>query len=425
MLPYLFRSALSLTALVAVYWLFLRRDTSFRLNRLYLLVSVLFSMLFPLFPLRIEPAGPSAGFALMLQPVMITPEKIAGVSGSHTSWLTVAAMIYAAGVLILFVRLAAGLGKIAMTFTGYRMPDKNHAPFSFFGLIFIGRETMNSGVARAILEHERAHARQLHSADRILMEVAVMLQWFNPAAWLAAREIKALHEYLADENVLQNGISRPEYQQMILDEAMGVRVSSLTNNFNVSLLKKRMIMMTKPRSNKWAKGKRLIALPVMLALMLMLSANKSPESPSPVREKISPDELINAAGAPQRTIQKSEKLYVAPFDTSKRVYEQVDQMPAYPGGHEAMVKFLVENVKYPEDALKKNIQGTVFVSFIVRNTGKITDVKVLKGIGSGCDEEAVRVVKLMPAWTPGKMKDKPVDVIFNLPIRFALGEKKK
>jgi TonB family protein len=95
-------------------------------------------------------------------------------------------------------------------------------------------------------------------------------------------------------------------------------------------------------------------------------------------------------------------------------------MPSYPGGDEARIKFMLENIKYPAEAMKNNVQGKVFVKYIVRADGSITDVKILKGIGGGCDEDAVRVIKLMPKWNPGMDKGKPVDVEFVMPINFAL-----
>jgi TonB family protein len=100
-------------------------------------------------------------------------------------------------------------------------------------------------------------------------------------------------------------------------------------------------------------------------------------------------------------------------------------MPSFPGGDEARIKFLIENIKYPEAAKKNNIQGTVFVNFIITADGSVTDVKILRGVGGGCDEEAMRVIKLMPKWNPGMEKGKLVDVIFNLPVKFALDSHKK
>ncbi len=101
-------------------------------------------------------------------------------------------------------------------------------------------------------------------------------------------------------------------------------------------------------------------------------------------------------------------------------YILIDEMPQYPGGKDSLNIFLVENIVYPKYAKRKNIHGMVYVTFIVETDGTINDVKVLRGIGGGCDEEAVRVVKMMPKWTPGNLKGKKVRVQFNLPIKFIL-----
>ena len=101
-------------------------------------------------------------------------------------------------------------------------------------------------------------------------------------------------------------------------------------------------------------------------------------------------------------------------------YTVVEQMPEFPGGDDALKAFLVREIKYPPNARNMSVTGTVYVSFIVLDNGIISDVKVLRGIGSGCDEEAVRVVKLMPNWKPGEQEGKKVDVKYNLPIKFKL-----
>jgi periplasmic protein TonB len=98
----------------------------------------------------------------------------------------------------------------------------------------------------------------------------------------------------------------------------------------------------------------------------------------------------------------------------------VEEMPSYPGGDDERVKFIQANISYPVMAKESNTQGTVYVTFVVENDGSITDVKVLRGIGGGCDEEAIRVVKMMPKWNAGKQSGKSVRVQFNLPIKFTL-----
>ena len=109
-----------------------------------------------------------------------------------------------------------------------------------------------------------------------------------------------------------------------------------------------------------------------------------------------------------------------PAEEKDSVYNKPEVMPEYPGGMEAMMKYLSENLKYPEQAKEKNTQGRVLVTFIVEKNGSISDVKVVKGIGNGCDEEAVRVIKAMPKWKPGMQDGKKVRVSFAIPISFKL-----
>jgi len=109
-------------------------------------------------------------------------------------------------------------------------------------------------------------------------------------------------------------------------------------------------------------------------------------------------------------------------EEDKPVFTIVEEMPTFPGGEEAGVKFLTDNIHYPEQASENGIQGIVYVSFIIDSKGNVTDVKVLRGIGGGCDEEAIRVIKIMPKWNPGKQNGKPVRVLYNMPIIFTLSK---
>ncbi|GAB1405059.1 energy transducer TonB [Lentimicrobium sp.] len=102
------------------------------------------------------------------------------------------------------------------------------------------------------------------------------------------------------------------------------------------------------------------------------------------------------------------------------IFTVVEDQPSFPGGDEARIRFLQENIKYPQMARESGIQGTVYVTFVVERNGSVTDVRVMRGIGGGCDEEAVRVIKAMPKWIPGKQRGKPVRVQFNMPIKFTL-----
>jgi protein TonB len=119
--------------------------------------------------------------------------------------------------------------------------------------------------------------------------------------------------------------------------------------------------------------------------------------------------------------------YVAPVKSEEeeaaeeaQIFMVVESMPVYPGGEAALYAFLAENIKYPQMAKESGIQGRVFVTFVVERDGSVTDVRVLRGIGGGCDEEAIRVVQSMPRWTPGKQRGKSVRVQYNLPVKFTL-----
>ncbi|HZX63526.1 MAG TPA: M56 family metallopeptidase [Bacteroidales bacterium] len=445
-LLYLFESTICLSVLYPVYWFFLRRDTFFQVNRFYLLAMVLFSILVPLLPLHWIPSGTSAAFVVLLDPVLITSAKVEHTLSVHLQWIEVATVVYLTGALIFLLRFGLQLiqlYRITRRFGikeshGQRVVfvDRGYSPFSFFNLVFINEEVIPAGSLPTILEHERVHIRQHHTLDMILVELAAILQWFNPVIWLAGREMKTIHEYLADEGVLQTGISRSQYQQMILDETMGIQVNSLTNNFNVSLLKKRILMMTKSKSGILAKSKVLIALPALTALLFLLpsftinssSNNGSSDKTQVTLAFITADAAvpITASMEPQdKEKKKTEAKYIPGQPDKNGVYPVVEQQPEYTGGDEARIKFMVENIKYPEEAKKAGIQGKVFVTFVIQADGAVTDVKVLRGIGGGCDEEAVRVVKMMPNWIPGKEQGKNVAVQFNLPIKFRLDSGKK
>ncbi len=417
---YLVQSSVCLGTLYAVYWLFLQRDTFFRINRAFLLFSGVFSALMPFIPFHLLFSEPAASLAILLSPVLITPagnlQPVAGI----LPWPGILMVSYLTGVAIFLARFLFQLCQMTRLLARSEVRragslrvvavDSRYAPFSFFNIVFINEERTTPSGMEAILEHERVHIRQAHTLDLLLSGLLVIVQWFNPFAWFTARELKNIHEYLADDFVIRKFMKPAEYQQMILDETMGVRMNGLVHNFNISQLKKRIVMMTQKRSGNWAAGKIALALPVIMILGLLFSGS------SPV----------SALAGKQNSVQpKNMDVFIAAPDSGEKRMVP-DKQPEYPGGHEAMMNFLAGNIKYPETAIKNNVHGKVFVSFGVEKDGSINNVKIIRGIGSGCDEEAARVVKLMPHWKPGELKRKHVATNFVLPIRFALqGDKKE
>jgi TonB family protein len=433
-ITYLVQSAAILTVLYAVYWLFLKNDTFFHINRFYLLLTLLLSLFIPLFDIRLFPDSALSPVIILLDPVIITPEKLERTRAGNLSWFEIMAVIYFTGVAIFTLRLIIQLIQLAMIVRRNKIThregmniifvDRGYSPFSFFNLVFIRKEYFIDGKLTPVLIHETVHIRQYHTLDLLLMEIVTIVQWFNPFVWFLERSMKGIHEFLADAGVLKEGFLKNEYKTLILNEAMGLQVNNLTNNFNVSLIKNRIHMMTKSRSGSWAASKLLITLPAIYFLVLLFST--APANIAFAQEKKEePKSLGNSKGigSPQTQDAKTKTTLTSGSEkvaNKEPVYSVVEHMPTYPGGDDARIAFMVQNIKYPEQAKKNGIQGKVFVTFVIESDGSISDVKVLRGIGGGCDEEAVRVIKLMPKWNPGMQEGKAVRTQFNIPIKFAL-----
>jgi TonB family protein len=430
LLPYLLQSGACLVLLYFVYGLFLRKETFFDVNRIYLISSVFFSLLFPLLNFSfLIPANNQATFYVLLDVVTVSASQIEQTFTQNLSTLEYLMVIYITGAAIFSVRFIFQLGQLLWLvykngITRHEgmyvvFVDNNYSPFSFFNLIFINRKEMNQENIREIITHEQVHIRQKHSVDLILLELLTIVQWFNPVIWFYRTSVKSVHEYLADEGVLISGCNKLSYQQVLLHQTMGIRVNDLTNNFNHSLLTKRFIMMTKHKSNRLARLKVLLATPAVFLLAVVFTTSPVVQTIAQVENK-KQQEIVPPPPPPPK-VEQQKPQSEAPVD----VFVVVEQMPGFPGGDEARMKYLMENINYPEEARKKGIQGTVYAQFIVEKDGKIGEVRVLRGIGGGCDEEAVRVIKNMPDWIPGRQRGENVSVQFNMPIRFTLGAKSK
>jgi len=137
-------------------------------------------------------------------------------------------------------------------------------------------------------------------------------------------------------------------------------------------------------------------------------------------EKVNEIQQVTGASHPATTRNSALPINEGIADKSKTVFTLVDEMPLFPGGEAARIKFLAENVRYPIQAVENGVQGIIYIGFVVNTDGKLTDITILRGIGSGCDEEAIRVIKKMPHWIPGKQNGNLVDVFLTMPITFKL-----
>ena len=303
--------------------------------------------------------------------------------------------------------------------------NQDIAPFSWMKYIVISRKDLEEN-GREILIHEMAHIHHRHSVDLLVADICIFFQWFNPGAWLLKQELQNIHEYEADETVINEGVNAKEYQLLLIKKAVGTRLYSMANSFNHSKLKKRITMMLKEKSNPWARLKYLYVLPLAA---IAVTAFARPEI-SEKMEEISAVKVNDLAEIVQEKVlqdtvkvskdEKKDALVVTGVKSKEEeeivIFEVVEQMPEYPGGMSALQKYLSE--KIAGSPMKGKAGGRVMVGFTVAETGKIKDVRVLQSDEASLNQEAERIVSEMPDWIPGKQRGRPVPVKYTVPIRF-------
>ena len=429
---YLLPIAISLMVLWVAYRLLFTNSNRFQFNRYYLLSAMLFSLALPLFGLLMGQSSPQVlafkqnlfnGFLLKEititygDPSVVTlPEvEVATPTRIHFSFWQVLGIIYLIGVAVSAMLFLFKMGKlVAMIIRspkrkmeGYTMvfTHKEHGPYSFFRYAFFPDENVNPDIIR----HELSHIAHHHSWDILMVELMKIFQWFNPFIYLYKRELQSLHEYIADDDVVARGADKRNYMMLILQQCTAVDFSDMSNNFSLILTKKRIKMITKHEKAKGFWWKLLATLPV-LALLLIVNARATAQQTT----------KANKTAREAKTADVTDiKINKADADT---IFDVVEVAPEFPGGMDQMAKYLSENIKYPEEAKDKGISGRVYIEFVIEKDGAVSNVKVMKSIGGGCDEEGVRVVNAMPKWKPGMQKGKPVRVHYVLPIFFKLDD---
>lgn len=419
LLIYLIKSAVCLGALYLIYWFFLRKETFFAANRFYLIASIILSFILPLFKIPVYYESTELTYIVVLEVVTITAQKIETGLLNNLNFYQIVFIVYLTGAALFLIRFIFQMLQLVFLINKFGVTklnglnvvklDRKYSPFSYFNFIFLNDENLKDKNLKEIIDHEKIHIRQKHSIDLILIEVLTIIQWFNPFIWFYKASIKGIHEYLADNGLLTDGLNKATYQNLLLNQSVGIQINDLTNNFNQSLIKKRFIMMTKLQSKKIAKLKLLLVLPVaaILFVCFTFSANQKVIGQTPAIEN-----LVTKTEKPIQDVKEEKQ--------EEKIFLIVENNAKFPGGEDARLKFIETKIKYPQEARKAGIQGVVYVTYVVEKDGSITNIKVLRGIGGGCDEEAVRVIKAMPSWIPGTQRGEAVRVQFNLPIRFVL-----
>ena len=448
---YSLKVALCLTAFYLVYKLLLSRETFFGFNRAVLLGIIGVSLLLPLVRFTVESAPEPVGGFVIVEDIVMQAVAADAPAFSLTA-ASVCFAIYIIGVAFFAGREALSLLCLRRMLRGGRVVSRDGgvktvvvkadvSPFSWMGNIVVSEKDYRDN-PEYILLHERAHIAGRHSWDILLCDVLIVFQWFNPAAWLLKAELQSVHEYEADRRVLSSGVNAADYQLLLIRKAVGDKLFSMANNLNQSSLKKRITMMLKKKSNPWSRARMLVAVPVAAVAVVAFATPKA-ESLSNVIEsesealvsKVMPAVKAQADGASQVATEMSAAdaapvkaeaevqpkadapEAVAPGDDDK-VYDIVEQQPQFPGGSSAMAKWLGDNIKYPAEAAKNNIQGRVIVQFVVGSDGTVGGAKIMRGVDPLLDQEALRVINAMPKWTPGKHDGKPVAVKYTISVTF-------
>ena len=303
MMLYVIKAAITLALLYSCFFLFLSKETFHRFNRCMLVGIMLVSLFMPMFHFTTEHPTTLNEEVYQMQnyiehdtaPIIVTAQQPRGIT-----WIQALTWIYMAGVvLMLILTLVQATSLIRFMSSGVRHTDSQGntvilhnndvPPFSIFRYIVMSVKDYES-CRQYILTHEQEHIRLGHTYDLLLLQGMKTLMWFNPFIWFLSRDLKAVHEYEADQAVINQGIDAKSYQQLLVMKVVGNRLQPFTNNLNHGSLKKRIVMMYQKPSNRWLMLKALCAIPVAA---LTINTFATPIETDPVEDMVKTLETTN------------------------------------------------------------------------------------------------------------------------------------
>jgi len=272
LLRYSWQSAACLALFYAIYWLFLKNETHFVSNRVYLLLSLILSLTIPLWTI----SSPFRSILVSASSYTLSTPS----TSTRFAWDLdhIILLVYLSGLVFFAVRFLSHILKLLLIVRRFGRQhrygshivfhDLDTPPFSFFSHVFVNQSRLQKNDLRHIIAHERVHILQLHSLDILLIEFVTLIQWFNPFVWPYKRSIKELHEYLADQGVIAQGFNTTRYQSLLFEQQIGAKLFEFANNFKQSQIKRRITMMTRMKSGKSAQMKFFLIVPFATFLML-------------------------------------------------------------------------------------------------------------------------------------------------------------
>ena len=393
-LLYIARTGLYLGVFYAFYLLVMRRTTFFRLNRVLLLAGSFACLLLPVFRLR---SVTTAGIASELSMVAAGTETAEEAVRAAFPWKEVLLALYAAGALatlVLYLLSVLKMNRLMRKGESTRLEgcrlillDEDVPSFSWGRTVVMSRKDQAENPA--IFTHEMMHVRCRHSLDLILFFPLQLLFWWNPLVWVTREELRLLHEYEADEGVIQKGIDATSYQLLLVRKAVGEHRFTLASGFQHAKLKNRIEMMLKPGSSGWRRWSYVALVPVLACFMFICNPVKAVT-------------LTVENEAPSR--MRSEALLFA-------------QMPRFNGGNSREFSQWVNSQLHLQRRIEAD--GRLLVGFTVGTDGVVRDVKVQKGLREDIDKEVVQIISSSPAWEPAlDPSGQAVPVHYSIPLVF-------
>ena len=368
---YLVELNISLMILFMAYKLFFEKDRNFTIRRIFLLGVAVLPFLLPLLPSTLRmPVSDLTPLSITLEGITVFGNGAVQEASNSISFLDILFLVYLSICSLGLIRLMYQLGRILhASLTAPRFEKDGvqllasqslHAS-SFFGYIFIDPHRTGEEPFPHILEHEGIHKREWHSVDRILVELFVVINWFNPLTWMLHRSVVQNLEFLADSAVLRKGTDPMLYQLSILNQYIGS--ASISNQFS-SQIKKRIKMLNKnyKMGSRW---KIFLLVPLtIIAFFFVACTEKEPaindDTPQVVEEMPQPNAQV-AATMEQRALEEEEVFFV------------VENMPKFNGDDTYMEfrKYIATNLRYPREAIEAGVTGKIFIKFVVNKEGKV------------------------------------------------------
>lgn len=488
---YLIEVNLGLVFFYAIYWVLLRNENQFGFKRVYLLGSLLASLVFPFISIQsgaltIIPALSNAVPATWLPEIIIYGDGNAPVEkatlANYWSWVSYTYLSIAAIIFVIFlfrisvlVRLYIHARRYAWKNYVVAESEKVQGVFSFFHFIFLSpADPLDAEERQEILRHEEVHIRKLHSLDIVLINLVGIGCWFNPIIRSYKKSLVQIHEFEADARSVE-GRDVNLYCGLLAKVALQSHGYVLANHFTNSFTLKRITMMKTVRKkiSQWKvitvsvtalliffvvacqeqvmqdlqtitdNSSAAIILPPQVETELTKLKQANPKAEFIVMEmndegkkkleEMEKDEAFKKMLVSMHVIKTEEQSFVIlqKGEQTNRIADMtvadgevftiVEESAEPEGGMPRLYEYVAANLKYPAEARMKGIEGRVFLEFTVNKDGTVSDIRTLKGIGGGCDEEAINVMQGSPKWIPAKQRGLNVRQRMVMPINFSLG----